>query len=109
MHYSNYVSLCGNLLTDPEMRELSTGTPVANARLAVVDRFLVNKGNDISEKTSTFNLAFYGDMALKALKLNAHTNLWVEGSIETRSTSPTANRHVTEIVVWRFAIVTAID
>jgi single-stranded DNA-binding protein len=108
MHYSSYVFLAGNLITTPEVRTLPGGREVANAKLAIVSRFLINNGNEVGERTTTLNLAFFGEAARQAMQLNAGTNISVEGTIETRSVSTTANRNVTEIIVRRCAILTEI-
>ncbi len=108
MHYSNDTFLNGNLITTPELRTLPGGREVANARLAIVSHFLVNNGNDVAERTTVLNLAFFGEAARLAMQLSAGTNIQVQGPIETRSVSATANRTVTEIIVRRCAIVTEI-
>jgi single stranded DNA-binding protein len=108
MHYANSVFLAGNLLTTPDLRQLPGGRDVANAQLAIVSHFLVNNGNEVAERTTTLNLAFFGHAAKQAMQLNAGDNIQIEGSIETRSVSNTAKRNVTEIIVRRCAIVNEI-
>jgi single stranded DNA-binding protein len=108
MHYSNSVFLAGNLVTTPELRQLPGGRDVANAKLAIVSHFLVNNGNEVAERTTTLNLAFFGNAARQAMQLSAGANVSIEGSIETRSVSNTSNRNVTEIIVRRCALLTEI-
>ena len=108
MVYSNDTFLAGNLLTTPDIRTMPGGREVANAKLAIVSYFFVNNGNEVVEKTTVLNLAFFGEMVKIAMQLSAGANIQVQGPIETRSVSTTANRTVTEIIVRRCAILTEI-
>jgi single-stranded DNA-binding protein len=93
---SNVVILTGVLETAPAVRELPSGLPVANVRLASQSRFLST--NKVRAMNS-IPLIFYGPDAESAARFRANEPVFIQGEIVTRSTSPTGNRHTTEIVV----------
>ncbi len=115
MFYSNFVSISGVLITEPQTRTKPGGGRVSNARIIVVKKFLINQGNAVGEHVSTFNLAFHGDYLVQiAEKLHSNDNIHVEGELETRSTvkqeeaelGKAQTRMTTEIIVRNCAIVT---
>src|SRR6266536_6403069 len=98
----NIFILAGYLGTKPEVRELPSGTPVANARLAQTMRF--QKDGELREHTNWFNLVFYGDkLAEVALTYEKGDNIHVTGVVEYRQweTPGGAKRSVYEVSVRR--------
>ena len=98
----NFFIVAGYLGTKPEVRELPSGTPVANARLAQTMRF--QKDGELREHTNWFNLVFYGDkLAEVALTYEKGDNIHVTGVVEHRQweTSGGAKRSVYEVSVRR--------
>jgi single stranded DNA-binding protein len=98
----NFFILAGYLGTKPEVRYLSSGTPVANARLAQSMKF--EKEGQICEHTNWFNLVFYGDKLVEvALSYEKGDNIHVTGMLEPRQweTSEGAKRDVYEVAVRR--------
>lgn len=92
----NQISLTGELAADPERRELSSGLPIANVKLLVISRFLST--NDV-QAVSPINLAFYGPAVDWTMTLQRGSRVAIQGELVVRSTSPTGNRHTTEVVV----------
>jgi single-stranded DNA-binding protein len=92
----NQIFLTGELAADPEHRELNTGLPVANVKLLVTSRFLST--NEV-QAISPINLTFYGPAVDWTVTLQRGSRVAVQGELVVRATSPTANRHTTEVVV----------
>ncbi len=94
---TNDVFLTGELLMDPEFREIQPSKlPVANVKLGVVERSYVNQD---AARTFPVNLAFYGHYADLIRPYRLGQKLYVKGSISVRSTSKTTNSTTTEVVV----------
>jgi single-strand DNA-binding protein len=98
----NFFIVAGYLGTKPDVRYLSSGTPVANARLAQTMKF--QSDGESKEHTNWFNLVFYGDQLAKmALTYEKGDNIHITGVIEHRQweTSGGASRSVYEVAVRR--------
>lgn len=102
MPTKNQVILEGFIAAKPELRQTSTGVPVANARLATTFRRKDNAGN-VNEKTEWHSLVFYDGNAELAELFNKGDNIHVEGRLEYREFQPKdgPKRTVTEVVVFR--------
>jgi single-stranded DNA-binding protein len=92
----NSIYLTGELAADPQHRELPSGLPVANVKLSVTSRFL---STSAVAAVTTVNLTFYGPFVELARPLTAKTRVYVHGELVIRSTSATATRNTTEVVV----------
>ena len=102
-HDVNHFTCTGTLATTPTARVLETGLPVANAKLRVYEARLADRGNTVKETFSTLNLVFWGqDMTHRATQTAEGDRVAITGEVRTRSTSPTENRHVTEVIVRSF-------
>ena len=89
----------GNLVADPELRETSTGLPVANFRVAVTSRKRVGP-NDFVDQTEYINVVAWRDLAVNvANSLGKGDRVVVHGDLKQRSyTGKDGNeRYVTEI------------
>ena len=96
----NHYTLTGTLATTPAVKTLPDGLSVANARIRVCATRLGDHGNTVKETYSTLNLVFYGEhMTQLAEKTAAGDRVAITGEVVTRATSPTENRHVTEVIV----------
>ncbi len=58
----NFVILCGNITRDPEMRQLSSGTAVADLGLAVNESYK-NKAGEMVETTCFVDVVVWGRLA----------------------------------------------
>lgn len=102
MPTKNQVILEGFLGAKPELRQTSTGVPVANARLATTFR-RKDQGGNVIETTAWHSLVFYDGNAELAELFNQGDNIHAEGRLEYREFHPKdgAKRTVTEVVVFR--------
>lgn len=102
MPTKNQIILEGFLAAKPELRQTSTGVPVANARLATTFRRKDQAGATF-EKTEWHSLVFYDRNAELAELFNQGDNIHAEGRLEYREFQPKegAKRTVTEVVVFR--------
>lgn len=84
---SNYNSatLIGRLGADPELRATPSGAQVANASLAVTEKWKDAAGQQ-KEKTTWFRLAFWGKRAeIAGRYLRKGSELFVQGPVSARA------------------------
>lgn len=97
----NKAFLIGNLGADPEMKYTASGTPLCNLRLATSETFKGRDGNQ-QERTEWHRVTAWGKLAeICGQYLNKGQQVYVEGSIRTRSWDDQASgekRYMTEIV-----------
>jgi single-strand DNA-binding protein len=100
----NRIILVGNAGSDPDVRETSSGTPVAHLSLAT-DRFFRQNGEE-QRKTDWHRLTFWGKACdIAARFVQRGSRLYVEGRVEYGSyerdgvTIPT-----TDIIVQEFVM-----
>ncbi len=80
----NKVILVGNLGRDPEVRQTSTGTPVANLRIATSERRKDREGN-WSDHTEWHSVVCFGRTAENVGRfLSKGRQIFVEGRLQTR-------------------------
>ncbi|MDR1946193.1 MAG: single-stranded DNA-binding protein [Desulfovibrio sp.] len=80
----NKVILVGRLGRDPELRYTSTGTPIANLRIATDESYVDREGNRV-EKTEWHTVVVYQrDAENCANYLSKGRLVYVEGSLQTR-------------------------
>ena len=89
----NKVILVGNLGADPETKYLPSGDAVTNIRLATTDRWKDKASGEMKEATEWHRIAFFGRLAeIAGEYLKKGSQVYVEGRIRTRRSSPTACR-----------------
>ena len=80
----NKVILVGNLGADPEIRYTSSGTAVANLRLATTETYM-DKNGERTERTEWHRVVLWGKTAETASQyLTKGKQVFVEGRIQTR-------------------------
>ena len=97
----NKVILIGNLGSDPEVKYLPTGVPVANVSLATNDSW-TDKSGEQREKTEWHRLVFWRKLAeIVGQYLKKGSKVYVEGRLETRSWDDQSGQkhYMTEVVV----------
>lgn len=81
----NKVILVGNLGADPEVRYSSTGTAVANFRIATSENW-TNKEGGKETRTEWHRIVAFGKLAeICAEYLNKGKQVYVEGRLQSRS------------------------
>jgi single-strand DNA-binding protein len=100
----NRAILVGNLGRDPEVRQLPTGSPVANFTLATSESYKNREGQQ-QERTEWHSIVVYGKQAeLCGQYLKKSRQVYVEGRLQTRqyeAKDGTGTRYRTEIVAQR--------
>jgi single-strand DNA-binding protein len=80
----NKVILVGNLGADPEIRYTTSGTAVANLRLATTETY-TDKNGERTEKTEWHRVVLWGKTAETASQyLTKGKQVYVEGRLQTR-------------------------
>lgn len=105
----NKVILIGNLGADPEVKYLSTGTTVANFRMATTEN-RVNRSGEKTTITEWHRIVAFGRLAeICGEYLNKGKQVYVEGRLRTRSwEDKEGNRKwVTEIVATQMQMLGA--
>jgi single-strand DNA-binding protein len=105
----NKVILIGNLGADPEVKYLSTGTTVANFRMATTENRL-NRSGEKTTFTEWHRIVAFGKLAeICGEYLNKGKQVYVEGRLRTRSwEDKDGNRKwVTEIVATQMQMLGA--
>lgn len=95
----NKVILLGNLGSDPDMRQASTGTAIANISLATTRRFRNAEGQTVSE-TEWHRVVLFGRTAEIARDyLHKGSPAYIEGRLRTRKWTDQQgqDRYTTEI------------
>lgn len=96
----NRVSLLGNLGADPEVRFLTSGSAVANLKVATNESW-VDKQGQRQTKTEWHRVVAWGKLAqLAGEYLSKGRQVYVEGKLQTREWTDKENRknYTTEIV-----------
>lgn len=97
----NKVILVGNLGADPELRTTSTGSDVANIRIAT-SRAYTSKAGERVEATEWHSVVLWGKLAeLAGRYLSKGRKVYIEGRLQTRDwvdETTGATRYRTEIV-----------
>ena len=97
----NEIQLAGYLAAKPGIRNLPSGTKVANVRMAEGYRYTDKQTKTAREHTNWHNLVFYGVVADIAATYEKGDNLWVEGSLQSRQFTPKdgSQRTIYEVIV----------
>src|SRR5947207_182976 len=102
---TNHFELCGYLASKPEARTLPSGTAVANARIGQSYTYETKGGE--KRHTNWFTLAFYGELAALAVRLEKGDNVNVIGTVQQREFTPKdgSTRKVYEVIVKQCRVV----
>lgn len=77
--------IIGNLGSDPELKQLPSGTPVTNFSVAVNESWTDRQSNERREKTTWYRVAVYGRQAeVVAQYLSKGRQVMVTGTVEAR-------------------------
>lgn len=96
----NKVILIGNLGSDPEVRYLPSGQPVANFNIATTERWTGKDGNP-GERTEWHRIVVFGKQAENCKEyLRKGRQVYVEGRLQTREWDDKEGqkRRTTEII-----------
>jgi single-strand DNA-binding protein len=97
----NKVMLIGNIGSDIDVRQTTTGVPVVNVSLATSDSWKDKTTGKINDKTEWHRIVFYNKLAeIAAQYLTKGMQIYVEGSIRTSKWQDKqgVDRYKTEIV-----------
>ena len=98
----NKVILIGNMGSDPEVKYLPNGTPVANFSLATSEAWTDKASGQKQERTEWHRLVLWRKLAeIAGQYLKKGSKIYVEGKLQTRSwDDPNGQkRSITEVVV----------
>lgn len=95
----NKAILIGNLGSDPELRSLPSGAPVANFNIATTEKWTGKDGSP-AEKTEWHKIVVFGKSAENCQKyLKKGRQVYIEGRIQTKEWEKDGvKRYTTEIV-----------
>ena len=97
----NKALLIGNLGADPEVRYTTSGSAVANVRLATAESWRDKDSGEQQERTEWHRVVFFGRLAeIVGEYLRKGSQVYVEGRIQTRKWQDRDgnDRYTTEIV-----------
>jgi len=102
----NKVILVGNLGSDPEIRRLQSGEPVANLRIATSESWRDRQSGERKDKTEWHSIVIFNENLAKVAEqyLKKGAKVYVEGQLQTRKwTDQQGNdKYTTEIVLQKF-------
>lgn len=110
----NKVILIGNLGRDPEMRNLSDGSPVVNLSLATSERWTDRTSGERRERTEWHRVVIFDDRLCDVAQkfLRKGSKIYVEGQLQTRKWTDQQGieKYSTEVVLRRFnSVLTMLD
>lgn len=97
----NKVILVGNVGTDPEIRYLPNGNPVANLSIATSETWKDKQTGERQERTEWHRVVFFNRLAeIISEYVKKGSKLYLEGSLRTRKWQDQNNvdRYTTEII-----------
>jgi single-strand DNA-binding protein len=102
----NKVILVGNLGADPEVRQLPSGEPVVNLRLATSESWRDKNSGERKEKTEWHRVVIFNENIAKVAEKYLHkgSKVYIEGQLQTRkwTNKDGQEQYSTEIVLQRF-------
>ena len=102
----NKVILVGNLGADPEVRQLPSGEPVVNLRVATSESWRDKNSGERKEKTEWHRVVIFNENIAKVAEKYLHkgSKVYLEGAIQTRKWTNKDNQeqYSTEIVLQKF-------
>lgn len=97
----NKVILVGNVGTDPEIRYLPNGNPVANLSIATSESWKDKQTGEKQERTEWHRVVFFNRLAeIISEYVKKGSKLYIEGSLRTRKWQDqnSVDRYTTEII-----------
>ena len=102
----NKVILVGNLGSDPEIRRLQSGEPVANLRIATSESWRDRQSGERKDKTEWHSVVIFNENLAKVAEqyLKKGAKVYIEGQLQTRRWQDQQgnDRYTTEIVLQKF-------
>ncbi|MDM8346237.1 single-stranded DNA-binding protein [Pseudochrobactrum sp. sp1633] len=102
----NKVILVGNLGSDPEIRRLQSGEPVANLRIATSESWRDRQSGERKDKTEWHSVVIFNENLAKVAEqyLKKGAKVYIEGQLQTRKWADQNgnDRYTTEIVLQKF-------
>jgi single-strand DNA-binding protein len=102
----NRVCLIGNLGRDPEVRNMSDGSPVVTLNVATTDTWKDKATGERREKTEWHRVVIFNDGLCRVAEayLRKGSKLYIDGALQTRKwTDKDGNeRYSTEVVLQKF-------
>src|SRR5437762_10470019 len=102
----NKVILVGNLGADPEVRQLPSGEPVVNLRIATSESWKDKNSGERKEKTEWHQVVIFNEHIAKVAEqyLTKGSKVYIQGSLQTRKWQDQsgADKYTTEIVLQNF-------
>ena len=102
----NKVILVGNLGADPEIRQLPSGEPVVNLRVATSETWRDKNSGERKEKTEWHRVVIFNENLAKVAEKYLHkgSKVYLEGQLQTRkwTNKDGQDQYSTEVVLQRF-------
>ena len=102
----NKVILVGNLGADPEVRQLPSGEPVVNLRLATSESWRDKNSGERKEKTEWHKVVIFNENLAKVAEkyLRKGSKIYIEGALQTRkwTNKDGQDQYSTEVVLQKF-------
>jgi single-strand DNA-binding protein len=109
----NKVTLIGRLGKDPEVKNLTNGSAVANFSVATSEKWKDKRSGETQEKTEWHNIVVWNEKTIEFVEkyLSKGDLVYIEGKIQTRKwqDSDGKDRYSTEIVIPQFAAIEALQ
>jgi single-strand DNA-binding protein len=109
----NKVTLIGRLGKDPEVKNLTNGSAVANFSVATSEKWKDKRSGEMQEKTEWHNIVVWNEKTIEFIEkwLKKGDLVYLEGKIQTRKweDSDGKDRYSTEIVIPQFAGIEALQ
>jgi single-strand DNA-binding protein len=102
----NRVCLLGNVGSEPEVRQIQSGSSVANFSIATSEQWTDKHSGERKEKTEWHRVTVWNDKLVAVIEKYVHkgSRLYVEGKLQTRKWTDKdgQDRYSTEIVLQGF-------
>lgn len=102
----NKVQLIGNLGRDPEVRRLTSGSPVVNLSIATAEHWKDKNTGERKEKTEWHRVVIFNENICKIAEqyLRKGSKVYIEGKLQTRKWTDKdgVEKYSTEIVMQAF-------
>ncbi len=102
----NKVTLVGNLGADPEVRQLPSGEPVVNLRIATSESWRDKNSGERKEKTEWHRVVIFNENLAKVAEkyLRKGSKVYLEGALQTRkwTNKDGQEQYSTEVVLQKF-------
>jgi len=110
----NKVILVGNLGRDPEIRQMPSGSSIANLSIATSETWRDKNSGERKEKTEWHRVVVFNDGLVKVIQqyVKKGAKLYIEGQLETRKWQDKdgQDKYSTEVVLRNFnSVLTMLD